>query len=674
MTGRDEAARRIAELRRAIRHHDRLYYVLAAPEISDHEYDRLFAQLRALEEAHPELARDDSPTRRVGGEPLPGLRQVEHEVPMLSLDNSYSLEELRAWYDRVRRQLGGDPAGVTAELKIDGVSLSVLYRDGRLERAVTRGDGRVGDDVTHNARTIRPLPLELDGAPARLEVRGEVYLPRSAFERLNRDRAERGEPPFANPRNAAAGAIRMLDPRAVAERRLGVWCYQVVPSEGVAVASQHAALELLRSLGVPVNPGFAACRDLDEVEAFIARWHERRAELDFDTDGVVVKLDDFAERERLGATARAVRWAIAYKFPPEGVRTTVRAIVVQVGRSGVLTPVADLEPVVVAGSTVSRATLHNFDEVARLDVRPGDTVWVAKGGDVIPKIEAVDVDLRPEGTVPFAPPTVCPACATPVVRADGEVAIRCPNRACPAVVAARLRHFVSRGAMDVEGLGGRSLEQLAGAGLLTDAASLWDLDAGRLAELPGWGELSARNLVSEIAAARGRPLSRLLAALGIPHVGARAATQLAASFDDLEALVEATPEAIEAVEGFGPTTARSVHDWFRDPGNRELIRRLRERGVDPGAAAAAPVAGGLEGLTVVLTGTLSRPRPEVRARLESLGARVTGSVSRSTGLLVAGADAGGKLATARSLGVEVVDEDGLEVLVRQRTGVELWPR
>lgn len=674
MTGREAAARRIAELRRAIRRHDRLYYVLASPEIPDHEYDRLFAELQALEEAHPELAGDDSPTRRVGGEPLPGLRQVEHEVPMLSLDNSYSLEELRAWYDRVRRQLGGDPAGMTAELKIDGVSLSVVYRGGRLDRAVTRGDGRVGDDVTHNARTIRQLPLELDEAPPRLEVRGEVYLPRSAFERLNRDRAERGEPPFANPRNAAAGTIRMLDPRAVAERRLGVWCYQVVPSPGFDVASHRAALELLGRLGFPVNPGFAMCRDLDEVEAFIARWREDRAALDFDTDGIVVKLDDFAERDRLGATARAVRWAIAYKFPPEGVRTTVREIVVQVGRTGVLTPVAELEPVVVAGSTVSRATLHNFDEVSRLDVRVGDTVWVAKGGDVIPKVEAVDVDLRPEGVAPFAPPSVCPSCDTPVVRADGEVALRCPNRACPAVLAARLRHFVSRGAMDVEGLGERSLEQLAEAGLLGDAASLWDLDAARVAELPGWGEVSARNLVAEIAAARERPLARLLAALGIPHVGERAAAQLAAGFGDIRALADAAPDRIEAVEGFGPKTARAVHGWFRDADNLELLRRLRERGVDPRAEPAEPVSGGLGGLTVVLTGTLSRPRPEVRARLERLGARVTGAVSASTGLVVAGADAGSKLAKARSLGVEVVDEDGLAALVRERTGADLWPR
>lgn len=672
MTAAGSTAERVRELRRQIRRHDHLYYVAAAPEISDLEYDRLYAELVRLEAEHPELASADSPTRRVAGRPLTGLEQVRHAVPMLSLDNSYSRDELRAWYERVCRQLGRAPAGLVAELKIDGVSIALHYRDGRLERAVTRGDGVVGDDVTHNVRTIRQLPLTLDGAPARLEVRGEVFMARSVFERLNRERRERGDAELANPRNTAAGTIRMLDPQQVAGRRLGVWCYQVVPTADLELESHVAALALLAELGLPVNPGRAACRDLAEVEGFVDHWQEHRRELDFDTDGVVVKLDRLDERDELGATARAVRWAIAYKYPPEGVTTTVRDIVVQVGRSGVLTPVAELAPVTVAGSTVSRATLHNFDEVARLDVRVGDTVWVAKGGDVIPKVVGVVPDRRDPASQPYRPPAACPVCGTEAVREEGEVALRCPNPTCPAVTASRLRYFVSRRAMDVDGLGAKLLDQLVEAGMVTDAASLWDLEAEQLAALPGWGEVSAGRLTAALEAARQRPLDRLLVALGIPHVGERAARQLAERFGSLARLAAADPGEVELLEGVGPVIARSVQEWFGEPANRELVERLRQRGVDPAPATTETSGGGLEGLVVVLTGTLSRPRGEVAAALERHGATITGSVSRNTGLVVAGAEPGSKLAKARQLGVEVVDEEGLSALVRQRTGGELW--
>ncbi|HPA81242.1 MAG TPA: NAD-dependent DNA ligase LigA [Thermoanaerobaculales bacterium] len=676
--GRDPAAR-IEELRRLIRHHDRLYYTEAAPQISDFEYDRLFAELRRLEEEHPELASETSPTRRVGGEPLEGLQQVAHRTPMLSLDNSYSEDDLRAWYRRMCRELGEAPDGLAAELKIDGVSISLVYQRGRLARAVTRGDGLVGDDVTANVRTIRRLPLEVDGAPDLLEVRGEVFMPRSVFEQLNRRRRESGETEFANPRNATAGAIRLLDSRETARRRLDAWCYQVEQAGGWRLDSHVASLERLRGAGFPVSPAVERCDNLDDVEAYIRKWRQGRAELDFDTDGIVVKLDSAGQRQAIGTTTRAVRWAVAYKFPPAGVTTRLTDIVVQVGRTGVLTPVAVLEPVVVAGSTVARATLHNFDEVARLDVRIGDTVWVAKGGDVIPKVEGVVLADRPGDAQAYPIPDRCPACSSPVERRAGEVAVRCPNPACPAVVASRLRHFVSRGAMEIEGLGGERLDQLAREGLVTDAASLWDLEAEQLEQLPGWGEISAAKLVAELDAARSRPLERLLFGLGIPLVGERAARALARSFGSMARIAAATAGELEQVEGIGPVMAASVLRWFSDPGNAALIARLRERGVDPSqeVAAAADAQGAgrpLAGLTFVLTGTLSRPRPELRDRLERLGATVAGSVSGRTSYLVASADAGSKLGKARELGVEVLDEEGLERLVEERTGRALWQR
>ena len=435
MTSTGRAAWRIEELRDEIRRHDRLYYVEANPEVSDLEYDRLFSELRELEREHPDLISSTSPTQRVGGEPLDGLQPVIHQLPMLSLDNSYSKDDLEAWYERMRRGLGGDPGDLAAELKIDGVSISLTYEDGRLATAVTRGNGLMGDDVTAAARTIRNLPLELENGPPLLEVRGEVHMPRSVFRDLNSRRSERGEDLFANPRNATAGAIRLLDSKETARRRLSVWCYQVARAEGWPLVSHVENLERLQSSGFPVSPGFARFDGLAEVEAFVDRWEGRRSELDFETDGIVVKLDSIEQQLLVGATARAVRWAVAYKFPPEGVTTRLEEVIVQVGRTGALTPVAVLDPVNVAGSSVARAPLHNFDEVARLDLRVGDLVWVAKGGDVIPRIEGVVHAERPADTVPIPVPEACPSCGTPVVRDAGEVALRCPNPQCPAVVA-----------------------------------------------------------------------------------------------------------------------------------------------------------------------------------------------------------------------------------------------
>lgn len=655
---------RVERLRTEIRRHDSLYYDKAEPVISDFEYDQLFAELREIEAAHPELMSEDSPTLRVGGLPLEGLEQVEHAVPMLSLDNTYSVAELGAWHDRVSRALGHEPRGLTAELKIDGVSISLVYHERRLVRAVTRGDGRVGDDVTANARTIRSLPLVLNEGPARMEIRGEVYMPRSVFALLNRERRARGEAEFANPRNATAGSIRLLDSREAAARRLAVWCYQLVQAEGHEGTSHVDDLQFLEKLGFPVSPGYSRCQDLGEVEALIERWSDERSSFDFETDGAVVKVDRLEERETLGATARAARWAVAFKYPPEGRQTTIRDIVVQVGRTGVLTPVAELEPVLIAGSTVARATLHNFDEVERLDVRRGDTVWVAKGGEVIPKVVGVVSTERPEDATPVVRPERCPSCNSEVKRVDDEVAIRCDNPVCPAVFGARLRHFVSRGAMEIEGLGEQSLHLLTAEGLVTDVASLWDLKHDMLAGLPGWGDLSAANLVQQIDAARNRSLRRLIFALGIPHVGERAAGLLSRRFGTLGHLERAQAEDLEAIDGIGPVIAASVVGWFMESANTRLIGRLVEHGVNPEEDAdLSDGQGALEGLTFVITGTLSKSRREFKAYLEGLGATVAGSVSGKTSFLLAGEDAGSKIEKARKLGVNVVDEQGLQLLI-----------
>jgi len=664
---RKDPKARVDWLRREIRRHEHLYYVLARPEITDYAFDELMSELRRLEAARPELVSPDSPTQRVGGEPVDELPQVRHFTPMLSLDNSYNEGELEEWYARATRGLGRAPGGLVGELKIDGVSLALTFEGGVLARAVTRGNGEVGDEVTGNARTIRALPLALPEAVPLLEVRGEVYLPREVFSALNRARREEGEEPFANPRNAAAGSIRLLDPRECARRRLAFFAYQAPRAQGVAFERHSQILERLAAWGFAVNPGWRRCADLSEVHAFIAEWGGRRSGLGFDIDGVVVKVDDLEEQRRLGTTAKFPRWAVAYKYPPEGERTRVKGIVVQVGRTGTLTPVAELEPVFLAGSTVSRATLHNADEVARLDVRVGDLVWVAKGGDVIPKVVAVDPSARPAGATPFRMPEACPECGTAVVREPGEVAVRCPNRACPGVQRQRLFHFVSRAGMDIEGLGRRFVEQLLSAGVIGDPASLWDLDAEGLAELPQWGEKSAANLLAQLEAARTRPLWRLLVALGIRHVGEKAAKVLASRFGSLEALARAGEEELEQAEGIGPTIAASVVAFFADDENAGLVRRLRQRGVDPREeVVSAAVERPLDGLTFVLTGTLARPREQVAGLLEQAGAKVADSVSRRTSFVVAGVEAGSKLAKARELGVKVLDEKGLKRLLAEK--------
>lgn len=659
------ARRRAAELRELVEHHEDLYYRKGKPEISDREFDRLLAELAELEAAHPELATPDSPTRRVGGEPIEGFAQVRHEPPMQSLDNTYSLEELREWDARLARLAPDAARRYVAELKIDGVSISLLYEDGRFVRGATRGNGVVGDDVTENLRTIRALPLRLKGkVPPRLLVRGEVYLPRSVFARLNRQREEEGLPLFINPRNSAAGAIRLLDSREVARRRLSALVYQI--ADGVEAKSHGHALKRLAGWGFPVHDGWRECPTLADVEGFIGEWRERRRGLDFDTDGVVVKIDDLALRERLGSTAKSPRWAVAYKYEPEQGRTVVEAIRVQVGRTGVLTPVADLAPVFVGGTTVRRATLHNYEDLSRKDVRVGDTVLIERGGDVIPKVVEVVLEARPKGARPFEMPERCPECGEQVVRIEGEVALRCVNPACPAVVAETIRHFVGRNAMDIEGLGDERIDQLLKEGLLHDVPDLYRLDRDRLAALEGWGERSADNLLASIDASRRRDLPHLLFALGIRHVGERIAKLLANHFGSLDALAAASEGELTEVAEIGPKVAASIRAFFSDPHQRARLAALAEAGVEPPAIARATGPRPLAGRTIVLTGRLEGfTREEATARLERLGARVASSVSKKTDYVVAGEEAGSKLDKARALGVPVLDEAGLARLLAE---------
>jgi len=677
---RAELRRRVETLRAEIHRHEDLYYRAGRPEISDREFDALMAELAALETEHPELASLDSPTRRVGGAPVEGFAQVVHDPPMQSLDNTYSLEELAEWGERLRRLAPDATLELVAELKVDGVSISLEYRDGTLVRGATRGNGAVGDDVTVNLRTIRNLPLRLrDGAPERLVVRGEVYMPRSVFRRLNARREEAGEPLFVNPRNSTAGSIRLLDSREVAARRLSALLYQV--ADGAEFETHAESLEALARWGLPVHDGWRRCAGLGEVAEFVESWRERRRELDFETDGVVVKIDRIDLRRRLGATAKAPRWAVAFKYEPERVETLVRGIAVQVGRTGVLTPVAELEPVFVGGSTVARATLHNYEDLARKDVRVGDRVSVEKGGDVIPKVVEVLLDRRPPGSRPFEMPASCPECGEPVVRFEGEVAWRCVNPACPAIVQESIRHYVSRNAMDIEGLGGERIAQLVEARLVDDLPALYHLKRDDLVALEGWGERSADNLLAQLEASKRRELHRFLFALGIRMVGERVAKLLARHFGSLAALEAASEAELQEVEEVGPKVAASVRAYFADPRLRRRLDALAAAGVEPPAqepvrdAPTAAAEGGagpaseLAGKTVVLTGSLEQlTREEATERLEKLGARVSGSVSKKTHLVVAGEKAGSKLEKAKELGIQILNEPELLDLLARAEG------
>ena len=668
-------AERIEALRREVRRHEELYYVQARPEISDAEFDALMHELQQLEAAHPELLTPDSPTQRVGGRPAEGFATVRHAVPMLSLDNAYDEAELRAFDERVRKGLGGAPsAAYVCELKIDGLSIALTYEHGRLVRGATRGDGSRGEDVTANVRTIRAIPLTLAGGPpGHVEIRGEVYLSRDAFERINREQEEAGEPLYANARNTAAGTMRNLEPALVARRRLRAWLYQVVTGtgpetpDGVAGFATHA--EMLRQLqawGCPVEPHWQRCAGMDAVVAFCEDWRDRRASLAFETDGVVVKLDALADRERLGFTSKFPRWATAFKFPAERKVAMLHRIEVNIGRTGAATPFAILEPTVVAGSTISMATLHNPDDIVRKDIRPGEHVIIEKAGDVIPRVVGPAHPEAAERPAPWVMPTTCPVCGSPLHKEAGEAVWRCENSSCPSKLRRGLEHFASRGAMNIEGLGESLVGQLITSGLVGSYADLFHLTAPALEGLDRMGKKSAAKLLGEIEQSKGNDIWRLIYGLGIRHVGERGAQVLADHFGSIEAIEAAALEVLQQAQDVGPVMAESVRSWFDDPSNRELVGRLREAGVRTvGERKVAPCGQQpLAGKTFVITGTLEAlSREDAQARIEALGGKVTGSVSKKTSYLVVGSDPGSKLDKARALGVSELDEPGFLGLI-----------
>lgn len=654
-----EVRARVEALRAEIRRHDYLYHVLDSPEITDAEYDRMFRELVDLEARYPELVAPDSPTQRAGAPPAAEFRPVPHALPMLSLQNCFRDEELVEWHDRVRRLLGEERVEYVCEPKLDGLSVELVYEDGVFVVGSTRGDGRVGEDVTANLRTIRQLPLRLfpvnGSVPRLLEVRGEVYMEKAAFLRLNEERARRGEPEFANPRNAAAGSLRQLDPAITARRPLKLFCYHVGRVEGIEIRSQAQLLTTFPSLGLPVNPRWKLCRDLPEVRAYYRELLAQRDEVAYATDGMVVKVNDFSQRERLGEIARAPRWAIAYKFPAEEAVTRVREIVVQVGRTGALTPVAHLDPVEVSGVTVSRATLHNEDEVRRKDVRVGDWVIVRRAGEVIPEIVRTLPERRTGEEQEFRMPELCPACGGPVVRPAGEATHRCENLSCPARIKEAILHYASRRAADIQGLGEKLVDRLVETGLVARISDLYRLRREDLLAVERMGEKSAQNLLDEIERSKGMSLGRLIFALGIRHVGERVAEILAERFPSLEALSHAPVEELTALRGVGPQIAQSIVSFFQNEENRRLIAELAAVGVDP--RAGEPQAGPLSGKVFVFTGTLGGlTRDEAQRLVASRGGRVASTVSRQVDYVVVGENPGSKLDRARELGIPVLTE------------------
>jgi len=650
-------AEKIAQLFREIREHDHRYYVLAQPILSDQEYDRLKRELIELEQAHPEWIRPDSPTQRVGGEPTKEFPTVTHPSSMLSLDNTYTEEELREFDRRTRTALEDETVDYVAELKIDGVAVYLIYEDGLLARAATRGDGVQGDDITPNIRTVRSIPLRLRRELAYCEVKGEVYLSRKEFENVNAGREEAGEALFANPRNAAAGSLKLQDPRQVAERGLSFFAWWLrIPGDDPG--TQAESLEVLQKLGLPVNPNHRLCPSLEEVTAFYRGWEERREALPYDIDGVVVKVNRLDQQERMGATSKSPRSAIAYKFRAHQAVTVLRDILLQVGRTGAVTPVAVLEPVPLAGSTIGRATLHNRDEIVRKDIRPGDTVVIEKGGDVIPKVVEVKLEQRPPGSTPYVFPDACPVCGSSLVQDEEEVAVRCGNVGCPAQVKRRIQHFASRNAMDIEHLGPAVVDQLVEEGLVRDFGDLYALTVEDLVPLERMGDKSAENLIQAIVGSKEQPFERVLFALGIRHVGANVARLLAGAFGSLDRLGAAGEEELEAVEEIGPMIARSVVAFFENPVNGAIVEKLRAAGLRMAAERTPEAAGSFfEGKTVVLTGALIRySRAEAEETIRRLGGRASSSVSGKTDLVIVGDNPGSKYDKAVRLGVPVMTE------------------
>lgn len=663
----NSARLRAQELRKQIEYHNRLYYEQAAPEISDRAYDALYRELLELEEKFPSLATEDSPTRRVGGRPLEAFTQERHIVPMQSLDNTYSENEVREFYDRMLKALPGEEVPLTIEPKVDGVAISLLYEDGKFIRALTRGDGTTGDDVTRNILTIPGIPTSLTGdIPTRVEIRGEVYLPKVRFAKINEERDEEGLPAFANPRNAAAGSLKQLDPSIVAKRGLQVVFYSFGALEGLSVSTQQEWIGLLEKWKFPTTGWLRTARNIQEALAAIHDLDKIRHDFAFETDGAVLKADRLAQREALGATSKAPRWAMAFKYESERAETILRGITVQVGRTGVLTPVAELEPVTVSGSRVARATLHNEEEIRRKDIRIGDTVVVEKAGEVIPAVVEVRKEMRTGKEVEFQMPTSCPSCGGPVHREERQVAVRCGNPLCPAQFRRRLAHFAQRGAMDIEGMGEVMVDVLADTGLVRDIADIYSLREDQLIKLERVGEKSARNLLEAIEASKKQPLWRLIFGLGIPHVGAAAARTLAGRFRTLDALAAASVEELTAVDDVGEIVARSITSWMANPRARELLRKLREAGVNFGEADEQERTGDkFTGTTWVITGTLSAPREQIAEMIRQQGGHVAGSVSRKTTYVLAGSEAGSKLEKAKKFGVRILSEKEFRAMLSE---------
>jgi len=659
----DRVAARIAELRQKLEYHNYLYYVKDAPEISDAEYDRMFRELLELEKAHPELASPDSPTQRVGGEPLERFAKVQHHAPMLSLANAFSEDELRAFNRRVSGGLDrADPAYVT-ELKIDGVAMALTYQNGRFVRGATRGNGVIGENVTANLKTVKQIPLRLKAGGERiaeLEVRGEVYLPLSAFNAMNEERADQGLALFANPRNAAAGAIRQLDPKITASRPLSFFGYAIGYIDGGAVKTQKETLETLQEWGFPVNTNFRRHESIEGVLKFCKSWEPKRESLDYEIDGVVVKVDDLEDQRVLGTVSRDPRWAIAYKFPGQVATTRLKEIGVNVGRTGSMNPYAVLEPVKLGGVTIKLATLHNQDDIRRKDIRVGDTVVVKRAGDVIPQVVGPVLEQRTGKEKTFHYPDKCPSCGQPVVHEEGEAMAYCVNRDCPAQIFEGLNHFVSRGAMDIRGLGPSTIWKLLELGFIRNAADLYSLTDEQLAQLPGFKEKSIKNLQGAIEDSKSRPFENVLFALGIRHIGEGVGALLTTAFHDIDGLMNASEEDISGILGIGPRIAHSVYEYLKDPRNRELVKRLRAAGLKMERAERAVKRGPLLGKSFIITGKLeTMPRSAAEKWIEERGGTVLPSVSKKLDYLVVGEDPGSKLAKAQKLGVQTISEKKL---------------
>ncbi len=656
--------KRVSELRAELKRHAELYYVQDRPEITDFEYDQLLRELAAIEEKYPELLTADSPTHRVGGAPREGFVKVEHSEPMMSLDNALDKDELRYFYVKTAQALGMESVQMLCEPKIDGLAVSLIYEDGVFTSGATRGDGRVGEDITVNLRTIKSLPLILrETVSGKLEVRGEICMDKKGFAALNAAREEAGEPLFANPRNAAAGSIRQMDPKVTAARKLKIYLYQIVDPKRHGINSQKEMLETISRFGLPVQGSERLCSSFEEVESYLEAWTEKRFEHPIDTDGVVVKLNDIALRAMLGATSKAPRWAIAFKFPPEEKVTRIIDIEVTVGRTGTLTPTAVLEPVHLSGTVVRRAILHNQDEIDRKDIRIGDYVLVHKAGEIIPEVIRVEKERRPEGTVPFRIPEICPVCGSGAVRLSGESAIKCLNSTCPAQIKEGISHFASRAAMDIRGLGEKIVALLVEKGIVSDFADLYTIQTEDLIPLERMGEKSARNITEAIEKSKKRPLGALINALGIRNVGERTANDLAEKFRSLELLSETAvnrTDELESMEGIGPVIAESLRVFFLEPHNASVIKRLKEAGVNMVIESPANPRDDLpwSGLKFVLTGELSTmTRPEASEKIKALGGETSDSVSRKTDFVVTGEKPGSKLLKARSLGIEVLEEE-----------------